>query len=67
MAPGRCSSWLNHNCSGGDSAIEPYFVAHYQLLAHAAVVSMYKTNYQVRTNIHIQNNLLIINKKIKKN
>ncbi|XP_012574250.2 cyanogenic beta-glucosidase-like [Cicer arietinum] len=46
MAPGRCSSWLNHNCSGGDSAIEPYFVAHYQLLAHAAVVSMYKTNYQ---------------------
>lgn len=47
MAPGRCSSWLNPNCTGGDSGTEPYLVAHYQLLAHAAVVNLYKTKYQV--------------------
>lgn len=47
MAPGRCSSWLNPNCTGGDSAIEPYIVTHYQLLAHAEAVNVYKTKYQV--------------------
>ncbi|KAL2329215.1 hypothetical protein Fmac_022642 [Flemingia macrophylla] len=36
MAPGRCSTWMNQNCNGGDSAIEPYLVTHHQLLAHAA-------------------------------
>jgi len=45
--PGRCSSWLKSNCTGGDSGTEPYLVAHYQLLAHAAVVNLYKTKYQV--------------------
>ncbi|KAE9600177.1 hypothetical protein Lal_00045799 [Lupinus albus] len=45
-APGRCSTWQNLNCSGGDSAIEPYIVSHNQLLAHAAAVSVYKTKYQ---------------------
>ncbi|GAU14631.1 hypothetical protein TSUD_96950 [Trifolium subterraneum] len=47
MAPGRCSSWLNLKCVDGDSRIEPYLVAHYQLLTHAASVNVYKTKYQV--------------------
>ncbi|GFZ18207.1 beta glucosidase 15 [Actinidia rufa] len=46
LAPGRCSSWLQRNCTGGDSGIEPYLVAHNQLLAHAAVSRLYKQNYQ---------------------
>ncbi|KAE9593297.1 hypothetical protein Lal_00029066 [Lupinus albus] len=46
MAPGRCSSWLNPNCTGGDSSIEPYIVTHYQLLAHSAAVRVYKTKFQ---------------------
>ena len=46
-APGRCSQWQNLNCTGGDSATEPYIVSHHQLLAHAAAVNLYKTKYQV--------------------
>ncbi|XLR24815.1 hypothetical protein S83_052715 [Arachis hypogaea] len=45
-APGRCSPWQNLNCTGGDSATEPYIVSHYQLLVHAAAVNIYKTKYQ---------------------
>ncbi|KAJ9174476.1 hypothetical protein P3X46_013114 [Hevea brasiliensis] len=45
-APGRCSSWLNHNCSAGDSATEPYIVAHHLLLSHAAAVQVYREKYQ---------------------
>ncbi|XP_027355081.1 beta-glucosidase 12-like [Abrus precatorius] len=45
-APGRCSPWQNLNCPAGDSATEPYIVAHNQLLAHAAAVNIYKTKYQ---------------------
>ncbi|MED6143243.1 hypothetical protein PIB30_004329 [Stylosanthes scabra] len=45
-APGRCSSWQNLNCTGGDSATEPYNVAHNMLLAHAAAVNIYRTRYQ---------------------
>ncbi|XP_052724272.1 cyanogenic beta-glucosidase-like isoform X2 [Vigna angularis] len=47
MAPGRCSSWVNPNCVGGDSGTEPYIVSHNQLLTHAAAVRVYKTKYQV--------------------
>ncbi|XP_045825701.1 beta-glucosidase 12-like [Trifolium pratense] len=50
MAPGRCSSWFNPNCTGGDSGTEPYLVSHYQLLAHASAVNVYKTKYQVCQN-----------------
>ncbi|XP_050896284.1 cyanogenic beta-glucosidase isoform X1 [Lathyrus oleraceus] len=50
FAPGRCSDWLNLNCLGGDSGTEPYFAAHYQLLAHAAAVKLYKTKYQESQN-----------------
>ena len=46
-APGRCSKWLNLNCTGGDSGTEPYLASHYQLLAHAAAVQVYKKKYQV--------------------
>ncbi|KAE8037054.1 hypothetical protein FH972_009679 [Carpinus fangiana] len=45
-APGRCSSWQNLNCTGGDSGTEPYLTTHYQLLAHAAAVQVYKKKYQ---------------------
>ncbi|KAI4324290.1 hypothetical protein L6164_023841 [Bauhinia variegata] len=45
-APGRCSAWLNQNCTGGDSGTEPYLVSHNLLLSHAAAVKVYKTKYQ---------------------
>ncbi|KAE8037052.1 hypothetical protein FH972_009677 [Carpinus fangiana] len=46
FAPGRCSSWQNLNCTGGDSSTEPYLASHHQLLAHAAAVQVYKQKYQ---------------------
>lgn len=46
-APGRCSSWMQNNCTGGDSGTEPYLATHYQLLAHAEAVELYKKKYQV--------------------
>ncbi|OAY30228.1 beta-glucosidase 12 [Manihot esculenta] len=46
LAPGRCSSWQHLNCTGGDSATEPYIVGHNQLLAHAAAAKLYKMKYQ---------------------
>ncbi|XP_024159524.1 beta-glucosidase 12 isoform X3 [Rosa chinensis] len=47
FAPCRCSEWQNLNCTGGNSGTEPYLVSHYQLLAHAAAVKLYKEKYQV--------------------
>ncbi|KAL3522878.1 hypothetical protein ACH5RR_015712 [Cinchona calisaya] len=47
FAPGRCSEWQQLNCTGGDSGTEPYIVTHNQLLAHAAVVNLYRTKYQI--------------------
>ncbi|KAK7261594.1 hypothetical protein RIF29_27908 [Crotalaria pallida] len=44
--PGRCSKYVNPNCTGGDSGREPYLVSHNQLLAHAAAVQVYKKKYQ---------------------
>ncbi|PIN24092.1 Beta-glucosidase, lactase phlorizinhydrolase [Handroanthus impetiginosus] len=46
FAPGRCSDWQGLACTGGDSATEPYIVAHNQLLAHSAVVHLYRNKYQ---------------------
>ncbi|KAJ4849429.1 hypothetical protein Tsubulata_007274, partial [Turnera subulata] len=46
VAPGRCSDWEQRNCSGGDSATEPYIVSHHQLLAHAAAVKLYRETHQ---------------------
>nr|GLL45695.1 beta-glucosidase 46-like [Ipomoea trifida] len=43
--PNRCS--VPHGiCSEGDSAKEPYIVAHNMILAHAAAVNIYRKNYQ---------------------
>ncbi|XP_059645613.1 beta-glucosidase 12-like [Cornus florida] len=44
--PGRCSSWQQNNCTGGDSGTEPYIVTHNQILAHAAAVKLYREKYQ---------------------
>nr|POE81598.1 beta-glucosidase 13 [Quercus suber] len=46
FAPGRFSKSLFSNCNNGDSATEPYLVAHHQLLAHAAAVEVYRHKYQ---------------------
>ncbi|WZY87573.1 hypothetical protein YC2023_044308 [Brassica napus] len=45
-APGRCSSFTNPNCTGGDGATEPYIVGHNFLLAHGAAVKIYRERYQ---------------------
>ncbi|KAA8528129.1 hypothetical protein F0562_035620 [Nyssa sinensis] len=50
LAPGRCSAWQQRNCTGGDSAIEPYLVTHHQLLAHSITVKLYKEKYQASQN-----------------
>ncbi|XP_047312635.1 beta-glucosidase 44-like [Impatiens glandulifera] len=44
-APGRCSKPYG-NCTEGDSATEPYIVAHNLLLSHAAAVKIYREKYQ---------------------
>lgn len=45
FAPGRCT-----NCSaGGNSATEPYIVAHNLILSHAAAVKRYREKYQVNS------------------
>ncbi|KAG2546599.1 hypothetical protein PVAP13_9KG034800 [Panicum virgatum] len=41
--PQRCTKCAN----GGNSATEPYIVAHNFLLAHAAAVARYRTKYQI--------------------
>ncbi|XP_016646998.1 PREDICTED: beta-glucosidase 12-like [Prunus mume] len=49
-APGRCSTWQQLNCTGGDSSTEPYLVTHHLLLAHAAAIKLYKNKYQASQN-----------------
>ncbi|PKA50342.1 Beta-glucosidase 6 [Apostasia shenzhenica] len=46
QAPGRCSVLLRVFCRGGNSATEPYIVAHNILLSHAAAVDIYKRKYK---------------------
>ncbi|XP_019154233.1 PREDICTED: beta-glucosidase 1-like [Ipomoea nil] len=45
FAPGRCS-----NCTEGNSATEPYTVAHNLILCHAAAAQRYHTKYQAKQN-----------------
>ncbi|XP_073032946.1 beta-glucosidase 6-like [Primulina eburnea] len=45
-APSRCSIILHAFCKAGNSATEPYVVAHNVLLSHASVVHVYKQKYQ---------------------
>ncbi len=63
-APGRCSSWVNIECSGGNSATEPYIVAHHLLLSHAAAVQVYREKYQVYTHTHIYIYITLSNRNI---
>ncbi|KAG0453620.1 hypothetical protein HPP92_024924 [Vanilla planifolia] len=44
--PQRCSPPYGVNCTGGNSTVEPYIVMHNSLLAHSAVVELYRTKYQ---------------------
>ncbi|KAL8151684.1 hypothetical protein V2J09_021492 [Rumex salicifolius] len=44
-APGRCSKTYG-NCTAGNSATEPYIVAHNLILAHASAVHRYRQKYQ---------------------
>ncbi|KAL0346467.1 UNVERIFIED_CONTAM: Beta-glucosidase 12 [Sesamum calycinum] len=44
IAPGRCSN--RAVCVQGNSATEPYIVAHHMLLAHAVAAKLYKEKYQ---------------------
>ncbi|CAK9871950.1 unnamed protein product [Sphagnum jensenii] len=43
-APGRCST--RSMCAEGNSATEPYIVAHHVLLAHAAAVDIYRRKFK---------------------
>ncbi|XP_016513131.1 beta-glucosidase 44-like [Nicotiana tabacum] len=45
FAPGRCSKAFG-NCTSGDSATEPYIVAHNLILSHAAAAQRYRDKYQ---------------------
>lgn len=47
QAPGRCSLLLHLYCRSGDSATEPYVVAHNFILAHAKVSDVYRKKYKV--------------------
>ncbi|KAK4285546.1 hypothetical protein QN277_002232 [Acacia crassicarpa] len=43
-----CAKWANPNCKKiGDSSTLPYLASHYQLLAHAAAVKVYRDKYQI--------------------
>ncbi|RZR93986.1 hypothetical protein BHM03_00022567 [Ensete ventricosum] len=45
-APGRCSILLRLFCRAGNSATEPYVVAHNVLLSHATVSDIYRKKYK---------------------
>ncbi|KAH6822211.1 B-S glucosidase 44 [Perilla frutescens var. hirtella] len=45
FSPGRCSKAFG-NCSEGNSATEPYIVAHNIILSHSAAVQRYRHKYQ---------------------
>ncbi|XP_021303927.1 beta-glucosidase 20 isoform X2 [Sorghum bicolor] len=46
VAPGRCSYPFGHDCTAGNSTVEPYLFLHYNLLAHSSVVRLYREKYQ---------------------
>ncbi|KAL7590728.1 hypothetical protein Lser_V15G37326 [Lactuca serriola] len=50
QAPGRCSILLRLLCRAGNSATEPYIVAHNVLLSHAAAFDVYKRKYKAKQN-----------------
>jgi beta-glucosidase len=48
QAPGRCSIFLHLFCRAGNSATEPYIVAHNILLSHGTVADIYRKKYKVK-------------------
>ncbi|XP_034696060.1 beta-glucosidase 40-like [Vitis riparia] len=48
QAPGRCSIPLFLFCRAGNSATEPYIVAHHVLLSHATVADIYHKKYKAK-------------------
>lgn len=48
QAPGRCSILLRLFCRAGNSATEPYIVAHNVLLTHAKVADIYRKKYKAK-------------------
>jgi len=52
FAPGRCSILLHLFCRAGNSATEPYVVAHNLILAHATAVDIYRKKYQVARDLN---------------
>ena len=46
FASNQCRTSQPDSCKF-DTATEPYLVGHYQLLAHAAAVRLYRRKYQV--------------------
>lgn len=47
-APGQCSILLRLFCRAGNSATEPYIVAHHVLLSHATVADIYRKKYKAK-------------------
>ncbi|KAJ6318038.1 hypothetical protein OIU76_013561 [Salix suchowensis] len=48
QAPGRCSILLHLFCRAGNSATEPYIVAHNMLLSHGAAADIYRKKYKAK-------------------
>lgn len=48
QAPGRCSILLHLFCRAGNSATEPYIVAHNVLLTHSKVADIYRKKYKAK-------------------
>ncbi|GLU09529.1 hypothetical protein SLE2022_263840 [Rubroshorea leprosula] len=48
QAPGRCTILLHLFCKAGNSATEPYIVAHNILRSHATVVDIYRNKYKAK-------------------
>ena len=57
QAPGRCSIILHLFCRAGNSATEPYIVAHNVLLSHATVANIYRKKYKVRRQFYTSRKL----------
>ncbi|GAV57450.1 Glyco_hydro_1 domain-containing protein [Cephalotus follicularis] len=53
QAPGRCSIIGHVICSNGNSATEPYIVAHNVLLSHATVADIYRKKYKQQGSLGI--------------
>lgn len=58
FAPGRCSKPFG-NCTEGDSATEPYIVAHNLILCHASAAQRYREKYQVICSLFFRISLLL--------